>query len=204
MNRLKEISNNKHIKQIGVGGLKGLISGISVIGSIIAGAYDSYQNSRQEDIVQQLSQRIEKLGQDKIDIEYIKSEEFIDLIQKAIKVWLQSRSKQKAKFILGLLTESLRKDRDQHFSTALKESFLSVLDQLTDDEMLFLYDFSKGKFQGKSKDTIYQSGDVEGVAMDTLLAKGILREDSTWNKHIVESMFGREFIAYLKLLAKED
>lgn len=121
-----------------------------------------------------------------------------------MRVRLQNRSVQKAKFIHGLLLESIRKDRDQNFSTALKESFLSVLDQLTDEEMVFLYDFSLGKFKGKSQDDVYRMGDKESIAMDALLAKRLIREDNTWQKHLVESMFGREFIAYLKLLAQEE
>jgi len=55
--------------------------------------------------------------------------------------------------------------------------------------------------RGKSKNDIYQSGDELGLAVDGLLTNGVIREDDTWEKHIVESMRGREFIAYLKVLA---
>ena len=61
-----------------------------------------------------------------------------------------------------------------------------------------------GEFIGKSKNDIYQTDEGLAKAMDGLLAYGILREGDTWQKHLAESMLGREFIAYLKILAKTD
>ena len=148
--------DTKHIKAAGFGTLKGLISSIPYVGPALIGAWDGYWNSRLEDTIEQLSIKIEELGEEKVDIGYIQSEEFIDLFQKGLRVRLQSRSTQKSKFILGLLTESLKRARDPRFSTALKESFLSVLEQLTDEEMIFLFDFSQGRFREKSKDDIYK------------------------------------------------
>lgn len=194
----------KDIKQAAIGAIKGLISSIPLVGGPIIGAWDGFGSSRLDDTIKQLSTRIEKLGEEKIDMTFVKSEEFIDLLHKGLRIRLQHRSKQKAKFIYGMLIESISQDRDLRFSTALKESFLSILDQLSDEEMIFLHDFSHGKYTGKSQDDIYQIGDKEGIAMDGLLAKRILRIDSTWEQNIAESMIGREFITYLKLLAYED
>jgi hypothetical protein len=115
---------------------------------------------------------------------------------------VHSRSKKKAKFIIGLLTETLRKDRSTDFSISLKETFLFLLDQLTDEEMNLLYRFSQEEYLNKSKDQIYKMGDkCKSIALDGLIAKGILREDNTWEKKIIESMLGQEFICYIKLLA---
>ena len=62
--------------------------------------------------------------------------------------------------------------------------------------MNFLYRFLQGECRGKSKNDIYQSGAELGLAVDGLLTNGVIREDDTWDKHLVESFHGREFIAY--------
>lgn len=209
---MREFDTNKfdmkHIKNAGIGVIKGFvseqISSIPYIGMALVGAWDGYWNSRLQDTVEQLSIKIDKLGEEKVDVGFLKSEEFTDLFHKGVRVRLQSRSKQKAQFIYGLLIESIRKDRDLRFTTSLKESFLFILDHLSDEEMILLHDFSEGRFKEKTQDYIYQMGDKESIAMDGLLAKRIIRIDSTWAQHIAESMLGREFIAYLKLLAQED
>jgi len=106
-----------------------------------------------------------------------------------------------------MLVESVQKDRDARFSCDLKETFLFILNQLTEDEMNFLYDFSRGEYLQKSKNDIYGIGDSYAIAIDGLLSKGILREKASasgsWNKYISESMLGREFIEYLKKLASQ-
>ncbi len=199
-----EPNQTKHLKKAATGGIKGLISSIPFIGSTITGAWDGYWASRAQDTIDQLSQAIIRIGEEKIDKEFISTEEFLDLFQKSLHSIMHSRSKKKAKFIIGLLTETLRKDRTTDFSIALKETFLFLLDQLTDEEMGFLYSFSQGEYLKKSKDEIYKIGDrCKGIALDGLIAKGILREDNTWEKKIVESMLGQEFICYIKLLAND-
>lgn len=196
-----EIDHKIHLKQAAIGACKGLLSSIPYVGSPIVGTWDSYWNSRFQETVKKLSTAVEQLGEEKIDKQYIESEEYLDLFHAALRCRLQSRSQTKAKFILGMLVESMQKDRNARFQTSDKESFLFILDRLTEKEMDFLYHFSQGEYQGKSKNDIYQSSDELGLAVDGLLTNGVIREDDTWEKHLVESMRGREFIAYLKMLA---
>lgn len=196
-----------HIKMslaIAGGSFKGMVSNILFIGPILAGAWEGYCNYKLEDTIQELSKRLEKLGEEKIDKDFLVSEEFVDLFQKAVRIRLQHRSELKAKFIYGLLGESLELNHDPRFTTNIKELFLTILEQLSDEEILFLYEFSKGTYNGKSTDDVYKMTNNEGIAMDSLLAKRIIREESTWEKHLIESSFGHEFMEYLKLLAKKD
>jgi hypothetical protein len=203
MREIEESNQINHFKQCLIGGVKGLLSTIPFSGSAAIGAWEGYWNSRLEDTITSLSENIEKLGKEKIDQDYIESEEFMDIFLKGLRIRQNSRSKEKARFIVDLFTESLSKARNLHFTVTLKETFLSILDQLSDNEMIFLVQFSNGKYHQKSKNDIYKIGnDLQGIALDGLLAKGILREDDTWVKHIKESILGREFIAYLKLLAQ--
>jgi len=171
--------------------------------SIVLGAWDGYQSARFKEFVEQLSEKIALLEQDKIDFPYIESEEFYDLIQKCFKIRLQHRSKLKAKFILNLITESLHKERDLRFDTSIKESFLSLLDEMSDLELIFLSDFAKGEYEGKSRSDVYQSKNgSQAIALDALYAKEILKDADTWEKAIEISMLGREFIDYVTLLSK--
>lgn len=200
---VRKVDHAKHLKQAAIGGFKGLIASIPYIGSPAMEAWDGYWNSRLQDTVDQLSAAIIRIDEEKIDKEYIESEECADLFYIAFRIRMQSRSEKKAKFILGMLLESVQKNRDIRFQTSQKESFLFILDQLTEEEMDFLFHFSQGVYNQKSKNDIYQIGDNrQGIAVDSLLSKGILREDNTWSKHLAESMLGREFIAYVKILAK--
>ena len=189
------------VKGVATGCLKGLLSSTPYVGTSIVGVWDECWNSRIQDAITKLSEALDKIEEQKIDQEFIRSEEFIDLFYKAIRIRVQSRSKQKAKFIQGLLIESMQKNRDARFSISLKESFLSILDQLTEEEIQFLYDFSADKYFRKSKDDIYGMGDHYAIALDGLFSRGILREKSSWDQYVRESMLGREFIEYTKILA---
>ena len=197
---LETIENNE---QVFIGTIKGLISSIPFIGGAIIGALDGHLNQRLEDTIKQLSIGIEKLGEEKIDKKFIMTEEGIDLFIKCIRTRLKHRSQQKAKFIYGLLIESNTIDRDLRFSTDLKEKFLNIIDKLSDEEMIFLKDYINGKYKEKSQKDIYQMSDKEGIALDGLLAENLLRPDDTWVKHIVETKLFCEFLAYLKVIAKE-
>lgn len=196
--------NTNTLKNAVIGATKGLFSSIPIIGSIIIGAYDGCLSSRHADFIEQLSNRINSLQNEKIDMEYLKSEDFQDLLMKGYNLRMEHRSKLKAKFIYGTLIESLCKDRDHRFSTSLKESFLAILDQLTDEELEFLSEFVEGQYREKSENDIYQMGLRNGIAIDGLLAKRILKPQDSWNQHIQLTIFGREFIAYIKLLAQQD
>lgn len=88
-----EINHGKHLKQVAIGGFKGLIASIPFIGSPAVGAWDSYWNSRFQDTIDQLSTAITRIGEEQIDKEYIVSEECADLFYKAFRTRTQSRSK---------------------------------------------------------------------------------------------------------------
>ncbi len=70
------------------------------------------------------------MDEEKIDKEFIQIEEFLDLFQKSLRSVMQSSSKQKTKFILGLLVEILHIDKATDFPILYKESFLFLIDQL--------------------------------------------------------------------------
>jgi len=195
------MDQDKHIIQAVTGLLKGIFAQIPFIGTPIVEAWNSYWNSRLQDIISNMNVKINELGKEKIDLPYAESDEFIDLLHKCLKTRVQTRSKEKAKFILGMLIESLQINRDARFPVDLKENFLFLVDQLTDNEMIFLYDFSINKYPQKSRNDFYRMGDSYGIAVDGIIAKGILIEYP--NQHVGTSMLGREFIDYLKKVVSE-
>lgn len=199
-----ESGNYKHVEAAVIGASKAILSSIPILG-VCFGALDGYCGSRLEDTVEKLTRAIAAIDESKIDKEYIASEEFLDLIYKSLRIRAFSRSQEKVKFIIGLIVDSLQKDRDLRFSTSLKEFFLSILDQLTESELIFLFDFSNGKYSQKSKSDIYKMEDPTlGIVLDRLLCLGLLTEEDTWQKHVIGSKFGNEFLDYVRILAKND
>lgn len=200
---ISEDIQNK-LEGLAEGALKSLFSLIPPF-AIVLGAWDGYKSARLVEFVEELSNKISRIDEDKIDAAYIESEEFYDLFQKCLRVRLQHRSKLKAKFILGLITESVSKDRNQRFNTSIKESFLTLLDEMSDVEQVFLSDFAKGEYKKKSRRDVYQGKDpYTAIALDALYTKGILKDADTWEKCIEISALGREFIEYITILGNQN
>lgn len=172
--------------------------------SIALGAWEGYQDARLTELINELTDRVSRIENDNIDFEYIESEECYDLIQKGLKIRLQHRSKLKAKFICNMIVESVSKNRDPRFSTSLKESFLALLDEMSDLEQEFLRDFNKGEYEQKSRNDVYKEKDASAaIALDGLYRLEILRDADTWQKWIEVSALGREFIEYIKILSHQ-
>ena len=139
-----EVDQKRHSKQAFNGIIKGLFASIPFIGSSIVGALDGYWSSRFEETVEHLTTAVIRLAEEKIDKQYIESKEYLDLLTLALRIRMQSRSRQKAKFILGMLLESMQKNRDERFQTSDKESFVQLLDRLSEREKekwIFYIDF---------------------------------------------------------------
>ena len=62
------------------GGIKGLLSEVPYIGGFVMGAWDGYHESRSQDFINELSAKLNKLDETKVDNDYIQSEEFHDII----------------------------------------------------------------------------------------------------------------------------
>ncbi|MCE5315976.1 MAG: hypothetical protein LLG04_01255 [Parachlamydia sp.] len=184
------------------GALMGQISSIPILGGAVTGALDRTQQIRADEFLQSLYDKIACIGNEKVDKNFLRTEECADLFLHAIRVRMRHRSQQKAKFIVGLMTESVLIERDPRFTVNLKESFLNLIDQLTDDDLYFLKEFREGKYMKMNKDDVYSKLDQKAVSLDHLMALGIISEESTWQKHITLTMRGREFYDYLEIIAR--
>lgn len=188
------------IKPTALGGIKGLISELPYIGGVVTGMWDSYHETRLQNFINELHEKLKNVDEKKIDRDYIQSEEFCDLFRRALQSRVLHRSKMKARFILGHVVESIRNDRDKEISTSLKESFLNILDQLTDEEMKLLYDFFQGKYNNFTKEKFYEK--AKGLEIDGIMAAGILT--SGFDQRIKASALGEKFINYMRIVAKES
>ena len=200
MSKEKLINNKSHLMEAGAGSIKSLLSTLSWIGPAAIGAWDGYRGSRLNEFINELSERLNKLDEMKVDKDYIQSEEFYDLFHKALRTIASHRSKIKARFILGLIIESVRNDKDRDFTISQKESFITILDQLSDEEMKLLYNFCAGKYPNMTKDKFYEK--AKGFEIDGLMAKGILAPG--WDQRLRETALGKKFIDYMRILAKES
>ena len=197
----EKLTNKNHLISAGAGSIKGIISGLPYIGPAVIGAWDGYCASRQNEFINELSEQLNNLDNKKVDQDYIDSEEFYDFFHRALRTRCLHRSKIKARFILGLVLNSVTNDRDREVSTSLKEQFLSILDQLSDEEMKLLYDFSEGKYTSTTKEQFYKK--AKGVEIDGLIAKSILTVNAAWDQCIILTAFGEKFISYMRILAKK-
>ncbi len=197
----EKLTSKSRFMAAGAGSIKGLLSELPYIGPAVIGAWDGYHASRQDEFVNELSEQLKNLDDKKVDQDYIHSEEFYDLFYKALRIRCLHRSKIKARFILGLVLNSVTNDRDREISTSLKEQFLSILDPLSDEEMKLLYDFSTGEYTRTTKEQFYEK--AKGVEIDGLIAKSILAVDATWDQCIILTAFGKKFVDYMCVLAKE-
>ncbi len=195
-------TNKSRLMAAGAGSIKGLLSELPYIGPPVIGAWDGFHASRLDEFVNELSEQLKNLADKKVDQDYIHSEEFYDLFYQALRMISLHRSKIKARFILGLVLDSITNDRDREISTSLKEQFLSILNQLSDEEMALLYDFSAGKYtRTTDKEQFYEK--AKGVEIDGLIAKSILAVDATWDQCIILTAFGKKFVDYMCVLAKK-
>ncbi len=187
-----------------VGVIKQAIGAMPIVGGIVLGMLDEVEKLRAQQMMDELSEEIQILGRDKINLSFIESEEFLDLFCRVLRARTRHRSKVKAKLFIKLLSESMQNKRDARFGVEIKETFVSLIDQMSDDEIFFLSDFAKGIYDGKTKDSVYQLGDKsKSIALDALLGKRILSNDESWDQDIRASMLGKELIAYIQILAHE-
>jgi len=177
------------------------IGNVPFIGGIIQGVLSGIEQKRAREFIHGMVERVNRIDSQKVDEEYVKSEEFIDLLSQAIRARIRHRSKEKAEVLLRLINDSICLDRSRRYEADFKETFIWIIDQLTQSEMIFLADFSKGVYQEKCKSDVYKSErKSDSIALDGLVSKGLLGDDDTWDKHVKATSLGEEFLDYLKYL----
>jgi len=204
MNNLLSNKTQNWLESISEGAFKGLLSSFPFLGTFI-GAYEGHANFRLDEFLKQLNEKISKIDDKKIDKAYCLSEEFYDLVNKAIRIRIEHRSKHKAQFIVNLIAETIQRERDKDFDTSIKEIFLTLLDTMSDSEQILLANFANGNYKDKTREFFYINEDkLTCIALDSLYSKGIIKNTVTWANTIEFSYLGEEFIKYIKILTELD
>lgn len=177
------------------------IDNVPIIGGFIRGVLNGIEQKRLEEFINNILLKIQQIGRDKLDLKYIQSDEFHDLIALATRIRIYHRCMEKAKILTQIITDSIHIDRSKQFQTDFKESFINLINLLSLDEMNFLSAFTKSLFAEKSREDFYKSPNTAlPIALDGLISKGLFCEDDTWNKHVIMTKLGEKFIDYLQYL----
>jgi hypothetical protein len=84
---------------------------------------------------------------------------------------------------MSLIKESISIERDVKFSSELKKRFLSILEGMTNEELIVVGEFAQEKYKGKSRDEIFQKiSESKQLAIEGLYAHRILIDEDTWDK----------------------
>lgn len=205
--------------------VKGVLVGACLaypsVGNYILTLMSEISSCRIEDFIDQLCKRIKNLEESKIDFDYLKSDEYHDILIHGMRVRTENRSKIKAELLYQILIESIAIERNTSFSADEKVRFLDILNKLIDIEIKFLDDFIKGSFQEKTREQIYQMGNYQALGLDGLINHGLLRIKNTVNTRthtlssnvmqtqailkecIVQTALFKRFITYLTYLKEK-
>ena len=119
---LKDVDDVQLLSYGVVGAIKQAIGAMPVVGGIVLGMLEGVEKVRAQQMMDEFSREIQSLGKEKVDIGFIKSEEFLDLFCQVLRARTRHRSKQKARLFTKLLSESILVGRDDRFGIEAKET----------------------------------------------------------------------------------
>lgn len=145
------------IKHISIGGIKTALSVLPIIGTALDELFfevsGRIKNDRMEKFVQELSKVVSKLEEAKIDVNYLKSEDFydfsVDLFSKAVRTNSQLKRLALSRVLCHAIKDRLTFEND------LTSIFARYIDELTPFH-LRLFMFLKGELENLQSMKTYQ------------------------------------------------
>jgi hypothetical protein len=164
-------------KEAGISALKGAIGAIPVAGTLLNEIIFDYRSRVKEKrlllFLDDLSKTLRSLNDQKIDIDYLKTEEFSDILEEILKRVASSQSNEKRnrfkKILIGEMSASLKSE--------FKTSFLDITSNITETQLLILKEHntigkSVGRYYRDIENLNYQIPELEkSLRNETLLAK---------------------------------
>lgn len=127
--------------------LTSLIAQFPILGAPINSMLTSrgmkFIRERLESMIREVHVRADKLDKEKVDVSYLESEKFFDLLRKVIEESTKTRHDEKIKLYAKILCNSADKDLNQDHDPEL---YLSIISELTIEEIFALsglYDIQK-------------------------------------------------------------
>jgi hypothetical protein len=112
--------------------------------------------ARLTELVEELAHDVGKLKESDVDHEFLRSEEFSDLIEGVLLQASRTRSEDKRCRLRGVLVDAVKGKYDANFT----DLFLSLMDPLTDPELVVLRGFAPFA-ERKAHDPTIEVGQIE-------------------------------------------
>lgn len=112
------------------------------------------------------------------DPKFIRTEECYDIFTLTLSKMLKTRSQEKIELFANIIANEMSKNRNIDYTQELKESFIRIIADLSSAEIDLLYEIHLGNLIGQTRKAAYSRNQEKNAAIDSLIAKGLLTEES--------------------------
>lgn len=174
------------LKEIGIGAVKAAMNAIPYVGAALSEAIFEIPNriaqQRKENHLNAVIQVLQAIGEDSIDLDFIKSEDFSDLLQSILRKITLKNAAEKANFFKNLTVASMLKGRSQQ-SIDWQFRYIEIIADLNESEMRLLCALNNHKspsgasVSGVSTPFGLDKREFE-LCFDSLISKGLVFDAS--------------------------
>lgn len=214
------ISKKELIIEAGVSGVKSIFGAVPFVGSaldeIVFDYWGRLKQNRLNRFTQEFSEYVKNMNLQNVDIEYIKSEQFIDVFREILSSVVKTNSEKKLAYYKQVLGKQIFKQNNINFVP----TFLDIVDKIDDNEFLMLEYFYKITNDESVKEehalniknglhTVFGLNEDEYLYYKISLASKCLLQDvnnGTWDEintpyltTVKTTILGNKFIEYLSI-----
>lgn len=155
-------------------GLRAYIQMIPIVGGsvdlLLTSKWHKISQKRLEIFIEAVTEEFALIEETKVDRQFLETEEFFDLVIKALNLVIKTRSSEKIKLYAKILQGSLTKSN----STFHAEDYLNVLEELTEKELVF----AKCFYELKSKNEPYLKDDQNDISYTSMSFLNVSKEEA--------------------------
>lgn len=173
-------------KEICIGAIKGALGAVPYIGSVLNEAFFETPNriaqKRKEKHIESVIKKLQAINEDVIDINFIKSEDFSDLLQIILKNITLKNAAEKADFFSNLTVSSMLSSRSKQ-ALEWQIRYIEIIAELNESEMHLLSALhnhrnpSGASIVGVSK-PFGMEKQTFNLCFDSLISKGLVFDAS--------------------------
>lgn len=186
------LAKNDVAREYGLSVVKGTIAAIPFVGGaineILFEARSRLKQERLNRLFQAVAEEVAQLGEDKLDQEFLASDEFSDLIEDICLRASRTASERKARCFRRVLVDAFQGKYDSNFG----EMFMNILGEITEAELHVLSSLERafGTKRGPLKDED-ERAQRAGIDYD----RGPWGLDGSVAKQVVQSLVGKALLA---------
>lgn len=173
-------------KEIAIGTLRSILNAIPYVGSVLVEFFfetpNRIENQRKERHLLGVIKKLENISEDSIDLDFVKSEDFSDILNIIFKKIILRQASEKAEFFKNLTVASMLKIRSQQ-SIDWQIRYIEIIAHLNESEMFLLNALNKhpcpsgGSVKGVSTPFGIERKEFE-LCFDSLISKGLVFDSS--------------------------